>query len=210
MDGKRRSHGRGAGIAGSGTGIEWAAVHEKLARQNATLDEIFAGRGPWADALLNRRAELLAERSEMPDLDRPALPLLLARGAETLYGLELRYVAHIVPLPRLARIPGAIPALLGVIAVGGRVMRLFDLDRLCGGVALAMAPGDRGLAGYAVILRAGSGRPVALRLAAVEEVTAIEAPRCAAPLEAGGFIKTITTDRIAILDMPAIFDFVKT
>ncbi len=195
------------------TGIDWVALRETLAQRNAALEEIFAGRGPWADAVLRRRADLLAARPETPDPDRPAVPLLLARGAATLYGLELRHITHIVPLPRLARVPGAAPALLGVIAVGGKVMRLFDLDRLCGGAAVPLPPrgdgGEAGEAGYAVILRTGAGRPAALRLAAVERVADLDAPGHAAPPEAGAYVKTITGDRIAILDMVALLDFVK-
>jgi len=186
--------------------IDWAAVRDRLARQNAAMDLIFAGRGPWADEVRRRRAEELAESPVSPDAERPLTPLLLARGAATLYGLELRHLSHIVPLPRLARVPGAVAAMLGVIAVGGKVMRLFDLDRLCG-AASAPPPGGEGEAGYAVILRAG--RPAALRVAAVEQVTDLDVPRTPAPPEAGAFIKTITGDRTAILDMTALLEFVK-
>lgn len=189
--------------------VDWVAVRERLARQGAAMDETFAGRGPWADGIRRRRAEELAVRPDSLDGERPTIPLLLARGASTLYGLDLRHLAHIVPLPRLARVPGATPAMLGVIAVGGKVMRLFDLDRLCGVAALPL-PQDGEAAGYAVILRTGAGRPAALRVAAVERATAFDPPRAGAPPEAGAFVRAITGDRTAILDMDALLDFVKT
>ncbi|MBP2231478.1 purine-binding chemotaxis protein CheW [Azospirillum agricola] len=192
----------------AGSSIDWGLVRDSVARRNAAMDEAFAGHGPWADAVLRRRAEALAERPETGD-DRPLVPLLLARGAATLYGLDLRHLAHIVPMPRLAPVPGGAPAMLGVIAVGGRVMRLFDLDRLCGGAALPLPGGERGEAGYAIVLRTGSGRPAALRVAAVERVADIDPPRAAAPPEAGGFVRSITADRTAVLDMTALLDFVK-
>ncbi|MDW5532611.1 chemotaxis protein CheW [Azospirillum sp. NL1] len=135
---------RAAVRASARVSIDWEAVREKLARRTADLEATFAGRGPWADAVLARRAEELAATPQTGDLiDGEAgigTPMLVARGVETLYGLELRHLGHIVPMPRLARVPGAPPAVLGVIAVAGRVMRLFDLDRLCSGPSLRGPP----------------------------------------------------------------------
>ncbi|MFP5517491.1 MAG: chemotaxis protein CheW [Alphaproteobacteria bacterium] len=182
-------------------------MREKLARRNAVLAQTFAGRGPWADAVLDRRAEELAEPPPAFDQESAGIPMLVARGAETLYGLELRHLGHIVPMPRLARVPGAPHAVLGVIAVAGRVMRLFDVDRLCGSGPGA-GPGAE-QPGYAVVLRTG-GRPAALRLMEVERVADIVPPRTPAPAEAGPLVRAIAGDRMAILDMAALLDAVKT
>lgn len=196
--------------------IDWDDVHRKLARRNADLEATFAGRGPWADAVLARRAEDLAEIPQIHEEESAGIPMLVARGAETLYGLELRHLGHIVPMPRLARVPGAPPAVLGVIAVAGRVMRLFDLDRLCNGplasVSAALARGDAGAdpSGYAIVLRTGAGRPAALRVREVERVADIVPPRGSAPAEAGPLVRAIAADRMAILDMAALLDLVKT
>ncbi|MBK1841926.1 chemotaxis protein CheW [Azospirillum sp. YIM B02556] len=190
--------------------IDWEAVHDKLAHRRAELEETFAGRGPWADAVLARRADELAETPRLHGEESSGTPMLVARGAETLYGLELRHLGQIVPMPRLARVPGTPPAVLGVIAVAGRVMRLFDLDRLCGGLgALPATGGGPAEPGYAVVLRTGAGRPAALRLWEVDRVAGIVPPRAAAPAEAGPLVRTITADRMAILDMAALLDFVK-
>jgi len=191
--------------------IDWNAVRTKVAHRTAELEATFAGRGPWADAVLDRRALELAEVPQFDDEAGTGTPMLLARGAETLYGLELRHLGHIVPMPRLARVPGAPPAVLGVIAVAGKVMRLFDLDRLCGGThaaALIDRPGHG--PGYAIVLRTGTGRPAALRLHEVERVDDIAVPRTSVPAEAGPLVRAITADRMAILDMAALLDLVKT
>lgn len=188
--------------------IDWDAVREKLAHGTADLEATFAGRGPWADAVLARRAQELAEVPQLDDEAGTGTPMLVARGAETLYGLELRHLGHIVPMPRLARVPGAPPAVLGVIAVAGKVMRLFDLDRLCGGTQTGGPAIDR--PGYAIVLRTGTGRPAALRLHEVERVDDIVLPRTSVPAEAGPLVRAITADRMAILDMAALLDLVKT
>ncbi|MBP2308278.1 chemotaxis protein CheW [Azospirillum melinis] len=200
---------RAASRASGRASIDWNAVREKVAHRTADLEATFAGRGPWADAVLARRAQELAE---VPQLDGEAgtgTPMLVARGAETLYGLELRHLGHIVPMPRLARVPGAPPAILGVIAVAGKVMRLFDLDSLCSGTHAGAAGIDQP-GGYAIVLRTGTGRPAALRLHEVERVADIVPPRTSVPAEAGPLVRAITADRMAILDMAALLDLVKT
>ena len=190
-----------------GAAIDWREVRERLARRNAVLAQTFAGRGPWADAVLDRRAEELAEPPPALDGEGAGIPMLVARGAEMLYGLELRHLGQIVPMPRLARVPGAPHAVLGVIAVAGRVMRLFDVDRLCGNGPGAGTEAEQ--PGYAVVLRTG-GRPAALRLREVERVADIVPPRTPAPAEAGPLVRAIAGDRMAILDMAALLDAVKT
>ncbi|CAO3402008.1 chemotaxis protein CheW [Azospirillum palustre] len=194
--------------------IDWDAVRDKVAHRSADLEETFAGRGPWADAVLARRAQELAEVPQRDDEAGTGTPMLVARGAETLYGLELRHLGHIVPMPRLARVPGAPPAILGVIAVAGKVMRLFDLDSLCSRTHASAGidrPGHApGYAGYAIVLRTGTGRPAALRLHEVERVADIALPRTSVPAEAGPLVRAITADRMAILDMAALLDLVKT
>lgn len=182
--------------------VDWSRVRERLAQQNAALEEIFAGRGPWAEALLDRRAGELAADAAQEDQQSggPTVSLLVARGAAGLYGLELQRLAQVVPLPRVARVPGAPPAVLGVIAVGGKVMRLFDLDRLCGAVGNAEGGGQ------AVVLRAPGRRPAALRVSAVERVA--DLPRPAVGGGDGGMIVGITADRVALVGMDALFDAV--
>jgi purine-binding chemotaxis protein CheW len=207
---------RAAARAAAQAAIDWDEVRGKLARRNADLEATFAGRGPWADAVLARRAEDLAETPQLRGEESIGIPMLVARGAETLYGLELRHLGQIVPMPRLARVPGAPPAVLGVIAVAGRVMRLFDLDRLCSGPSAGLsadqfrATAETNPSGYAVLLRTGTGRPAALRLREVERVADIVPPRGSAPAEAGPLVGAIAADRMAILDMAALLDLVKT
>jgi purine-binding chemotaxis protein CheW len=195
--------------------IDWDAVRGKVAHRAADLEATFAGHGPWADAVLARRAQELAEVPQRDDEAGTGTPMLVARGAETLYGLELRHLGNIVPMPRLARVPGAPPAVLGVIAVAGKVMRLFDLDSLCSGTYAAAGIDRPGHApgyapGYAIVLRTGTGRPAALRLYEVERVADIALPRTSVPAEAGPLVRAITADRMAILDMAALLDLVKT
>ncbi|CAO3377153.1 chemotaxis protein CheW [Azospirillum argentinense] len=195
----------GAGQATDGKhGIDWAAVHARLARQGRDLEKAAAPDGAWADALLRRRAEDLARVPSPDEADTAAaaeapVALLVGRGADGSYGLDLRHLSRIVPLPRVARVPHAPPELLGLIAIDGRVMRLFDVDRLCGRNAVPAG------GGFAVVLRGGE-RPVALRLRTVDTVMELDGADAKAPPEAGPFVTAITRGRIAVLDAPAILE----
>lgn len=181
--------------------IDWAEVRSRLAERRRALQQAFAGEGPWADTLLQRRTEELARLSTPDGGQQAAGRMLVASGTRLRYGLELDRLARVLPLPQVAPVPGARPALLGLIAVFGRVMRLFDADALCG----EPAEPDRGF-GYAAVLRGGV-RPVALRFLSLEDAVPAPGP-AAAPPEGRPcpLISVVTPGRIAVLDVPAIFD----
>lgn len=201
MDDRTRS---GDGTAEEPGGIDWAAVRERLARQGREAEAAGAPGGAWADALLRRRAEDLARIPSSAEAEAAAeeeapVSLLVGRGTDGLYGLDLRHLSRIVPLPRVARVPHSQPELLGLIAIDGRVLRLFDVDRLCGRTAVPAG------GGFAVVLRGGE-RPAALRLRTVDTVMELEGTRLKAPPEAGPFVTAITRGRVAVLDVPAILE----
>ena len=169
------------------------------------MDEAATRNRAWADAMLRRRTEELARKPDEAagvaagGAAAPSVALLVGHGADGRYGVELRHLARIVPLPRVARVPGEAPELLGLIAVDGRVMRLFDVDRLCGRTVVPAG------GGFAAVLRGGR-RPVALRLRAVETVADREPGRFAPLPEAGPYVAAVTDDRIAVLNVEAILD----
>lgn len=184
------------------TPIDWDAVRRRLAERNIILERAFAGEGPWAEALFQRRTEEMARQTALPlDDRRLGQSLLVAAGTRLRYGLELERLGRVLPLPRVAPIPGAATDLLGLIAVNGRVVRLFDADILCG----EPSKPNRG-DGYAVILRGGR-RPMALRFLTVEDVAEY---RDTQTIPKAGrtcpYISAVTPDRVAILDVPAILE----
>ncbi len=185
--------------------IDWAAVRRRLGDRQRSLQQAFAGEGPWADALLDRRTEELARLSAL-DGNGPhdGHRLLVASGRRLRYGLDLGRLTRVLPVPPVAPVPGARPELLGLIAVFGRVMRLFDADALCG----EPADPDRGF-GYAAVLRGGM-RPVALRFLGLEDAVSVPMPDTVPPEgRTCPLIRAVTPNRIAVLDIPAIFDIVE-
>jgi purine-binding chemotaxis protein CheW len=74
---------------------------------------------------------------------------------EDRYGIELTDVREVVPEPRLTPVPGAPPAVLGVVNLRGEVVPVLDTAQLLGLPALGrlayavIAECDAGLAGLA-------------------------------------------------------------
>lgn len=184
------------------TEIDWAALKRRLAASCTAVEKASAGRGPWAEELLRRRTEELARPPEVED-GAGSVRLLLARGAVERYALPIAEVGRTQPVGRWTPVPGAPAHLLGLINVGGRVLRLFDVDRLCGAPAGIGGGLDDGAGGHAVVLRRALRAPLALRFRAVEAVE----DRPAGTLTdaaAARYVNALTGDRIAVLDVPAI------
>ncbi|HYH22092.1 MAG TPA: chemotaxis protein CheW [Azospirillum sp.] len=182
--------------------IDWAALKRRLAASRAAVEQASAGRGPWAEELLRHRTEELALPPEVED-GAGQVRLLLARGVVERYALPIAEVGRTQPVGRWTPVPGAPAHLLGLINIGGRVLRLFDVDRLCGASAGIGAGIDDGAGGHAVVLRRALRAPLALRFRVVEAVEDRPAGTLtdAAPAR---YVNALTGDRIAVLDVPAI------
>ncbi|WP_035694054.1 chemotaxis protein CheW [Azospirillum halopraeferens] len=181
--------------------IDWEALRRRLARGRAAFHDAVAGRGPWAEDLLDRRTAELARRPDDEADAAPRVRLLLGRGATGRYALEVRHVSRVQPVVRWTPVPGAPSHLLGLITVAGRVLRLFDTDRLCGA-----PPGLDGIpGGFAVLLRGHRKAPVALRLRGVEAVEELRADRLR-PRQGDGsaYVKALGDDGLVLLDAEAI------
>lgn len=119
-------------------------------------------------ALLDARTEALARRgADRVDAVAMRAFLVCTCGAER-YGLPLDGVAQVRPVRRWTVIPGAPAALLGIVALSGRIVSVLGLAE-----ALGRPGADIPESGHLVVLRGGSA-PVAL---AVDRVVGmIEVP----------------------------------
>ncbi|WP_375453516.1 chemotaxis protein CheW [uncultured Methylobacterium sp.] len=109
-----------------------------------------------AAALRASRTEALARREKA---GRAAVPtrahLVCACGSER-FGLPLAGVAHVLPMRPCTPVPGAVPAVLGLVALSGRIVGVIGLARALG------RPGAGAAAdGHLVVLRAAA-TPLAL------------------------------------------------
>jgi len=121
-------------------------------------------------ALRAARTRALAGRDRAARRQVALRPFLVCVCGEDRYGLPLAQVAQVLPARPVTAVPGAPDALLGVIALSGRVVSLLGLARALGRPG-APEPG----AGHIVVLRGGAAA-VALAVDRVEGVAAIAVP----------------------------------
>lgn len=106
--------------------------------------------------------------------------LVCACGSER-YGLPLAAVAQVLPMRPCTPMPGAVPALLGLIALSGRIVGVLGLARALGRPE-APPEGERG-GGHLVVLRGGPTQPVALAVDRVLGIAAAPGASAAGPAE---------------------------
>ena len=120
------------------------------------------------------------------------------------YGVELRGVMQVVPFAGCTPVPGAPPALLGVMNLRGEIRSVIDLRQI-----LQLQPADDGLPGYLVILRHGDGA-VGVRVDQVERVRQVALEELLHPNEEltqlnGRFVLGVTSDKLIVLSAEALF-----
>ena len=116
-------------------------------------------------ALRQDRTRALAAREEASKRQAPLRSFLVCACGEDRYGLALAQVAQVLSARPITAVPGAPAALLGVVALSGRVLSVLGLARALGRGG-ATEPGT----GHLVVLR---GSAVALAVDRVEGVAAI-------------------------------------
>ncbi|MCJ2057822.1 chemotaxis protein CheW [Methylobacterium sp. J-048] len=123
------------------------------------------------------RAASLARRSAAAAGPETGIDhLVCACGAER-FGIPLAAVAQVLPMRPSTPMPGAVPALLGLIALSGRIVGVVGLARALGRPE-APPEGESG-GGHLVVLRGGQPQAVALAVDRVLGIAAAPGPSAA-------------------------------
>jgi purine-binding chemotaxis protein CheW len=154
------------------------------------------------DEVYRRRARQLAERPADEHASATSAVLVFRVGAER-YGLELADLAEVFAYHGCTVVPGASPALLGVINVRGEIRCVVDLRRL-----LQVSADSDSASGYVAMLRRQGGR-IGLRIDGIDEVRRID-PADLRPVTGGTmpapgsrFVKAVTADAVILIDATA-------
>ncbi|MCJ2061685.1 chemotaxis protein CheW [Methylobacterium sp. J-088] len=140
---------------------------------------------PGAASRLRSEHELRAERTaalarrgiRASNIDAGLDHLVCACGSER-YGLPLKAVAQVLPMRPLTPMPGAVPSLIGLIALSGRIVGVLGLARALG------RPESAGEPGHVVVLRGTPAhQPLAL---AVDRVLGIAPAAATSATNPGG------------------------
>ncbi|GJE62239.1 chemotaxis protein CheW [Methylobacterium trifolii] len=109
-----------------------------------------------AEALRAARTAALARRGGTAAATVPTRAFLVCACGSERYGLPLSEVAQVLPMRPCTPVPGAVPALLGLVALSGRIVGVVGLAR-----ALDRAGAGDAADGHLVVLRLGAA-PMAL------------------------------------------------
>jgi purine-binding chemotaxis protein CheW len=153
--------------------------------------------------ILRRRAEILARAETAPPGALAPLNVLVYAQAGERWGIEMGYVAEVVPWDGGTAVPGAPEFLAGIMNHRGRILPVVNLCRL---LSPERASGD---GGRRVIAASVNGMRFGIQAEAVEGSLQVDAGCLAtAPRREGenwGInLRGLTPDGIAILDLPAL------
>jgi purine-binding chemotaxis protein CheW len=166
--------------------------------------------------LRTERAAALARRGAVAvAADAGVDHLVCACGSER-YGVPLAAVAQVLPARPCTPMPGAVPALLGLIALSGRIVGVLSLARALG--RPEAAPEGRTDLGHLIVLRGAQTQPLALAvdrvlgIARAAGATAGSAPALPDPDGLGNEAASVYAPRAAeagrpdfvVLDLPRL------
>ena len=155
------------------------------------------------DDVYLRRARQLARRQATDVASATLAVLVFSIGSER-YAIELSALTEVFPYRGCTAVPGAPPALLGVINVRGDIRAVADFRRLLG-----LPAGDDSAAGYVVMLRQRDCS-IGLRIEAIDDICQIDAtPRTPAGSDGASapgsrFVKALAADTIILIDTNAV------
>lgn len=195
--------------------ISWAEVKARLAESEAALAKALTPDAERIEATYRERAAELADRKAQAAVAGSTVPAIVVSVGKERYGIELQYLAEVVPLSGCTPVPDSPPALVGVINVRGEVSAVIDLARI-----LELPEHTRRDSGAVLMLRGGGQSEIknqeseitrlGLKVDLVEEIKEISPDRLAGgPTEddeglPSRYLKGLTPDQVIVLDMEAL------
>lgn len=181
---------------------EWNEVRGRLKRIEAELAGSFAPDERVIDEVYRRRARHMAERQAGGTASTTLAVLVFGLGTER-YAIELSELAEVLPYRGCTAVPGAPPALIGVINVRGEIRSVADLRRI-----LELQPGEDSATGYVLMLRQ-QGRAIGFKVDTIDQVRQIDPAQLVSandsevPIPGSRFVKALTADTVIVIDTSA-------
>ncbi|MGH7243008.1 MAG: chemotaxis protein CheW [Phycisphaerales bacterium] len=177
--------------------IDWASVHARL---RASEDALKGSLEPSAETIqrtLNLRAQQLARPHTTHKHDDRGKSLLIVIVDEQRWGMDLTSVVEVAPLRQVARVPGAVAELCGVVCHRGEARSVIDVGVLLGKRAVAKGDG-----GCLILVRAGNIE-ARLRVDAIDKTISVQPTDMLSKASSGEgsdrFVAAIHRDGIPVL-----------
>lgn len=112
--------------------LDWPAIHERMARATAVLEEALLPSPERSRRILEERAARLAAPAPPERIPGLSLDLVVfALGAER-YAIETGFVMGLAKVQGLTPVPGAPDHLFGIANLRGEILAVFELRRFFG------------------------------------------------------------------------------
>lgn len=196
---KGNGAGHGTGRNGAGRSIDWEAARARLDLFSRMVAETERASPARSQALLEARAERLAQPPPEPPRAGQRLELTVFTLARERYALEARLVREIVRFAEFTPVPGAADFLVGVTNLRGEILPVIDLRRF-------FALPAQGLTDQARVLVLGHDRKDLGVLADAADqmvdlhVDELRAPPAAHPGPGRDVIRGVTREALIVLD----------
>jgi purine-binding chemotaxis protein CheW len=155
------------------------------------------------EEVYRQRALRLAQRKPV-EVARQTVPALVFVIGKERYGIELSELSEVCSYRSSTSVPGAHPAVVGVVNIRGEIRALVDVRRL-----LQLDAAEDENPGYVLMLRR-EGRTIGLKVDSVEEVRQLDPAQLvsktgdAEGITHSSFVKAVTPDTLILLDVVAV------
>lgn len=114
------------------TEINWSEIHQRVEAARQVLMQDSASSKEENQAILKKRARLLAQDIQQVDNVQEFLEIVEFQLASETYGLESSFVREAYPLKDFTPLPGVPPFVLGIVNVRGKILSVIDLKKFFG------------------------------------------------------------------------------
>jgi purine-binding chemotaxis protein CheW len=185
-------------MTGKSARFDWKEIHKELESRLSHLGATIESDSARVQALLRERtAQLAAVPRHAGARDELRRAIVLCLGTER-YALAAECAQEVTRLSRAAIVPGAGPAVVGIVNWRGEFVTVFDLALLLG-----LTPAEDRAARRVVVLRGEEPR-LALAVDGVEHIAELNLaelqPADQLRSQHAEFFKGATTDALVVLD----------
>ena len=180
-------------------GLNWAAAKKRLGETQAALDQTAIRSDEELTRIYKARAEALARPAQSRDTGEAGKILLFGIG-EARLGIPLESVTEAIGNPKIAPVPGAPKAVVGLIQIRGEVRPVWNI-----GPILGLAAPENGQPEHSsiILLRNGT-HEFGILVDRIEDVAASAGDL--RPTTIGSVAAMIMKDFVTVLDSQSLFE----
>lgn len=184
--------------------IDWTQVHARLKASNQAMLQALEPDAAHVAAIGRRRAAYLSQRSRQKK-GETGQPVLIFQVQGERYALALESLSEIAGPSICTPLPGLADRLLGLVNLHGEIRPVLDTAALLG---IPWKSGERRKPGAILYLR-WNRRVIGLAADLLEGMGRLSEAELAAPTPEGPamprrFIKAITREALALIDVPSL------